>query len=274
MILCGQVSLKRNNEVGFIRKNTLIRVEPVLDYSVRGLCVKSYGAKPNGKFSHPKGCPNFGERILCPPQALKFPDIIDMNQPIYLIYNRFEFGEHVKKMKEKHPDWSQRQCKCCLYWQGTARKHLKSKINDFLCGFPGCIVLTCPEATGVNVTATMKNATGIELEWPPVKYVYQVAIVGYPIFEGYFKPNWVSPPSATIKDILDEKGMSLEEFTSKFTLTGRDAFGLIRDDKPITPRIAGELSNAVGGSKEFWLRRDMQYRMGLMLKEMMKGSEV
>lgn len=35
----------------------------------------------------------------------------------------------------------------------------------------------CPEAMGVNVTATMKNL-GVTLEWPPQKVVYKVAIIG------------------------------------------------------------------------------------------------
>jgi len=33
------------------------------------------------------------------------------------------------------------------------------------------------EANGVNVTATMKKI-GIELEWPPREYAYQVAVLG------------------------------------------------------------------------------------------------
>ena len=35
----------------------------------------------------------------------------------------------------------------------------------------------CPEAMGVNVTATMKNI-GVTLEWPPQEVVRKVAIIG------------------------------------------------------------------------------------------------
>ena len=35
----------------------------------------------------------------------------------------------------------------------------------------------CPEAMGVNVTATMKNL-GVKLEWPPETVVHKVAIIG------------------------------------------------------------------------------------------------
>jgi hypothetical protein len=41
------------------------------------------------------------------------------------------------------------------------------------------IAVTCPEACGVDVTATMASI-GVALEWPPVSTAYQVALVGSP----------------------------------------------------------------------------------------------
>jgi len=166
-------------------QEALLRVEPVIDYSVRGLCVRPY---PN----HPKGCPNFDKRGTCPPDAPTIGQILDLQRPVYLVYNRFDFGAHVEKMRAKHPDWSQRQLENCLYWQGTARKRLKKKIYVArlkifeVLSRPAVIppaqgfrleVLTVPEACGVNVTATMQKI-GIQLEWPPVEYAYQVALIG------------------------------------------------------------------------------------------------
>lgn len=80
-------------------------------------------------------------------------------------------------MKEKHPEWSERQLKCCLYWQPGARKKLKQNIVDFLKIFNEYSVTACPEAMGVDITSTMKSA-GITLEWPPEKYTYQIAMAG------------------------------------------------------------------------------------------------
>lgn len=82
-------------------------------------------------------------------------------------------------MKAIHPGWSQRQVECCLYWQGTARKQLRAEIDIFAFSITQYIIqiLTRPEANGVNVTATMKTV-GIELEWPPNKKAYQVALAG------------------------------------------------------------------------------------------------
>jgi len=80
-------------------------------------------------------------------------------------------------MKENHPGWSDRQAYCCLYWQPRARKQLRAKIEGFLRIHPGLKIITCPEAQGVNVTATMK-LIGIELEWPPREIAYQVVVAG------------------------------------------------------------------------------------------------
>ena len=43
------------------------------------------------------------------------------------------------------------------------------------------IATFCPEAMGVNVTQTLKEA-GVELEWPPEKTVIKVAFVGAALF--------------------------------------------------------------------------------------------
>lgn len=140
----------------------------VHDPEVRKLCPRRYPG-------HPKGCPNYGKKAGCPPQA---PLLLDINEPSWrtaVIWNRFEFGEHVERMRSKHPDWSERQLECCLYWQGTARKALKEQIKHFKRSYPFYEITRCPEAMGVDVTATMKRA-GIKLEWPPERYAYQVAV--------------------------------------------------------------------------------------------------
>jgi predicted metal-binding protein len=155
-------------------------VIPVLDKSVRSLCVKPY---PN----HPKGCPNWNKKEGCPPKAKLLGDIFDLAKSVYLVYNRFDFGSHVERMRERHPEWSQRQVECCLYWQGTARKQLRAQVEEFLVEayntqplhvFSQLHQLHCPEACGVDITATMKSI-GIDMEWPPKTVTYQVALVGF-----------------------------------------------------------------------------------------------
>jgi len=78
-------------------------------------------------------------------------------------------------MREKHPEWSERQLACCLYWQAGARKQLESEIQKFYREHPGLWLVRCPEAMGVDVTGTMR-LVGVELEWPPRERALQVAL--------------------------------------------------------------------------------------------------
>ena len=144
----------------------------VIDQKMRGLCRRPYPL-------HPKGCPNFAHNEGCPPSR----PLWNLQPPFYAVVNEFDLGAHVARMRELHPGWSQRQLECCLYWQGGARKILKDEIQRFRRDHGSLIVDTCPEAAGVNVTETLALA-GIELEWPPVAIVRQVAIAGRPPHAG------------------------------------------------------------------------------------------
>jgi predicted metal-binding protein len=152
----------------------------VLEPTVRRLCREPYPG-------HPKGCPNWGKKDGCPPRARLLENVFDLKAPVYLVHNRFCLAEHVNKLRAKHPTWSDRQLRCCLYWQGTARKQLRQKVSETLCEMiqfsdfgPGDdpVVLYCPEACGVNVSRTMRRM-GIRLEWPPMSFAYQVALIGH-----------------------------------------------------------------------------------------------
>jgi hypothetical protein len=145
-------------------------VVPVIDSSMRGLCMKPY-------HNHPKGCPNYGKHDRCPPKAPYFKDAFDLNYPIQALWAEFDIGTHMKNMKRKHSDWTEHQLACCLYWQGTVRKFLKPKARDWLVSYAqsvpksvfrkqGVFYIRCPEAMGINVTATMARI-GVKLEWPP-----------------------------------------------------------------------------------------------------------
>jgi len=147
-------------------------VQPVLDPKVRSLCARPYEG-------HAKGCPNLGQRDTCPPRAQLLPELLDLTQPVFAVWNAFPFGDHVEAMRGAHPDWSERQLRCCLYWQGTARSVLRDEVEAFLREHPGLHVLTCPEACGVDVTETMRSV-GVELQWPPLTLAYHVALAGTP----------------------------------------------------------------------------------------------
>lgn len=150
-------------------------IRPFIDHSVRGLCRKPY-------YGHPKGCPNWNSRETCPPQAPYFEKLIDITEAVFCVFNRFDIGAHTKRMRDRHPEWSDRQLLCCLYWQGTARKALRKKVSTFVEISGECRVLYCPEACGVNITLLMKSL-GHLLEWPPQKHAYQIALAGKPVIE-------------------------------------------------------------------------------------------
>lgn len=146
------------------------QVELSVDYDVRHLCQQSYPG-------HPHGCPNYGKRCTCPPQAPYVRQFFDVKKPTYVIWSVFDLKSHLRRMEELHPDWSDRQKRCCLYWQPKARKVLRREIELFQEEHPGLFVSTCPEAMGVNVTGTMWSI-GHMLQWPPRTKTYQVAIAG------------------------------------------------------------------------------------------------
>lgn len=157
-----------------------IRVIPVIDYSVRELCVNPYHL-------HPKGCPNVGKCDRCPPAAPLFDQVFDLTQPFYAVVNEFDLAGHVQRLKATpKKDGSTRsdaEANCVLYWQPKARKQLEAKIVNLCCGIlSDYSAERCPEAMGINITETLANA-GIVLEWPPRKVARQVALLG--IRNGY-----------------------------------------------------------------------------------------
>ena len=132
---------------------------------------------------HPKGCPNYG-RVGCPPIGADpkktFRERIIT--PVYMVYSEFDLKAHMKRMQKKHPDWSERQLRCVLYWQNTSRKQLRERVAHVILtsGFEKhyTITLYCPEAYGMNVYATAQKH-GFKLERiRHLETCHHIAIVG------------------------------------------------------------------------------------------------
>lgn len=149
----------------------IAEVNPVIDYSVRDLCRCPYPG-------HKNGCPNYGQRDICPPAAPLFDRIVDLSRPVYAIVNEFQLGAFAALMKAKHSGWSDKKCRCSRYWQATARKQLRLQVNEFLRHRPGYVAYFVPEAMGVHVTATLQQV-GITL-WPLRDIDRHVALAGVP----------------------------------------------------------------------------------------------
>lgn len=133
--------------------------------------------------NHPKGCPNFPDCIT------HFRDFKELEDRFkwYAVIEKFDLAAHAEKMKEKHPNWTERQCRNLLYWQNKVRKRLRDKAYKFH-GLGDC-VLEIPEACGVNVFATMKKV-GVHIESPKPMTVTKIMLVGKrPIDETKLRKN-------------------------------------------------------------------------------------
>ena len=147
----------------------------VLDARARDWCKMHY-------YNHPGGCPNYGKRNTCPPQAPMFQDFLATCKPMLLVVVGFKLGEHIEIMREHHPDWTKYQLRCVLYWQNTPRKWLRNEIKNALQVYPEMIATECPEAMGVNVIETAKRWYP-DIKWTPTDIAYKVAICGIPLAE-------------------------------------------------------------------------------------------
>ena len=76
-----------------------------------------------------------------------------------------------------------------------------------------------------------------------------------------FQPDWASAPGETIRDVLLDKGIPEAAFGTLMNLGSEEARELLRGGSPISIAIARQLSGHLGGSVEFWMSRDRQYRV-------------
>jgi len=75
-----------------------------------------------------------------------------------------------------------------------------------------------------------------------------------------FRPDWVSAPGDTIRDILRERGLSVADFARQIGYTVQQATELLQGRTAITIAIARSLERHFGASVAFWMSRDFQYR--------------
>ena len=127
---------------------------------------------------HPNGCPQYGQRDCCPPQAPSIDDFIDLARQHWFLITEFDLAQYLKTMAEKHPDWTPKRLRCLLYWQGSIRKEQRDNIAVFHTEHTGTAHTLLPEAMGVNVLATLTHV-GIEVEKHPETKILKVALVGY-----------------------------------------------------------------------------------------------
>lgn len=75
-----------------------------------------------------------------------------------------------------------------------------------------------------------------------------------------FRPDWVSPPGETIGDILRERNVSIKDFARQIGHTTQQTSDLLTGRLAITIALARRLERVLGGSVQFWMSRDFEYR--------------
>lgn len=79
-----------------------------------------------------------------------------------------------------------------------------------------------------------------------------------------FRPDWASAPGDTISDILKERNVSVGEFARLMGHTLERASELLQGRATITIAVARQLERVLGGSVEFWMSRDFQFRQDVI----------
>lgn len=130
---------------------------------------------------HAKGCPNqWNEKALkCPPRAPRVDEYFDISRPLFFVNSQFRLKQHFLRMRREHPDWTEKQRRCVLYWQNTSRAQMRVRYRAFMIEQGMDAVTECPEGMGVNVYATAA-LSGLHLQ--PIKELSicrHVALVGW-----------------------------------------------------------------------------------------------
>jgi len=84
--------------------------------------------------------------------------------------------------------------------------------------------------------------------------------------ENKYKPDYVSCPGETIKDILKERGVTKKEFAKTINLPLEIINKLIKGKLIITPEISLKLEQTLGVPTNFWNNREHSYQKYLNLK--------
>ena len=82
-----------------------------------------------------------------------------------------------------------------------------------------------------------------------------------------FYPNWISRPGATILRLLRDRELSATELARDISISEGELRNLLSGRIGIAPPVATKLANVLGGTRDFWLTRDEQYRHDIARRE-------
>jgi HTH-type transcriptional regulator/antitoxin HigA len=79
-----------------------------------------------------------------------------------------------------------------------------------------------------------------------------------------FDPDYAVPPGETLKEILDDKGITQAELAVRTGLTEKTVSQIISGNAPISYDTAEKLELSTGVSARFWNSREAQFREALL----------
>ncbi len=88
-----------------------------------------------------------------------------------------------------------------------------------------------------------------------------------------YRPERVSPPGNTIRDILDEIDMSQAELARRMGRPPNKINKIIQGKKAITADTALELESVLGLPASFWMNREQNYQLALSQLEQLEEQE-
>lgn len=88
-----------------------------------------------------------------------------------------------------------------------------------------------------------------------------------------YQPDAVSPPGATLLDLLEERELTQKELGLRMSRPLKTINEIVKGKTGITKETALELERVLGTPADFWLRREARYREFLARVEEQKNAE-
>lgn len=104
--------------------------------------------------------------------------------------------------------------------------------------------------------------------------IQQRLYAGQPMSKKYpFQPDYAVPPGTTLKEVLEDRGISQSEFEVRTGMAEKTISQIINGIAPITYETAEKFELALSIPANFWNRREMSYREAIARKEAMAKME-
>ena len=87
------------------------------------------------------------------------------------------------------------------------------------------------------------------------------------------QPDWISPPGETVEDLLEERRWTQAELAERTGLTRKHINDLLHGRAHISADTASRLDKVLGGSAQFWLTREAQYRAAVERRQELAALE-